>query len=189
VSAAFGCTFAEFGNTSEAEKLGALIAAATLFATHRTKQTSAWQAEIRFLNGFVAECSHLLPSSAGWFLALEFEIPRRGKRPDVVVLADDLIFVIEFKVGAAAHCASDIWQVLSYALDLRDFHLASCGRQIIPILVATGVAATKSTVANGVSLPVHLAGGTSGDELAESVVALHHKLHRPGSKPIDPPPI
>ncbi|HXE55896.1 MAG TPA: DUF2075 domain-containing protein [Tepidisphaeraceae bacterium] len=45
--------------------------------------------------------------------------------------------MVEFKTGAESHTAVDVWQVQSYALDLRDFHPGCRGKTIIPILVAT----------------------------------------------------
>ncbi len=73
-------------------------------------------------------------------------MPRRNKFPDAILLAAELIYVIEFKVGAAAFDSAGTWQVKDYALDLRDFHLESRARAIIPILVATGAAVTRERV-------------------------------------------
>lgn len=70
-------------------------------------------------------------------IIFEYSIPRLGKRIDVVVLLRGLVFVIEFKVGQQAYLQSDMEQVMDYALDLKNFHLDSHHRTIIPILVAT----------------------------------------------------
>lgn len=67
----------------------------------------------------------------------EYDIPRLGKRIDVVLLLRGLIFCFEFKVGEREMLQSNIEQVLDYALDLKNFHLLSQDRIIVPILVPT----------------------------------------------------
>lgn len=70
-------------------------------------------------------------------IIFEYDIPRLGKRIDVVLLLKGIIFCIEFKVGASRILETDIDQVLDYALDLKNFHKFSEDRIIVPILVAT----------------------------------------------------
>lgn len=67
----------------------------------------------------------------------EYDIPRLGKRIDVVLLLRGLIFCLEFKVGEKDMQQYHIEQVLDYALDLKNFHLLSQNRVIVPILVPT----------------------------------------------------
>ena len=67
----------------------------------------------------------------------EYDIPRLGKRIDVVLLLRGLIFCLEFKVGERELLQSNIEQVLDYALDLKNFHLLSQNRTIVPILIPT----------------------------------------------------
>ena len=70
-------------------------------------------------------------------IIFEYSIPRLGKRIDVVVLLRGLVFVIEFKAGQHSYLQGDMEQVMDYALDLKNFHLDSHHRTIVPILVAT----------------------------------------------------
>ena len=70
-------------------------------------------------------------------ILFEYSIPRLGKRIDVVVLLRGIIFVIEFKAGKQEYLQTDMEQVMDYALDLKNFHLDSHHRTIVPILVAT----------------------------------------------------
>ena len=70
-------------------------------------------------------------------ILFEYSIPRLGKRIDVVVLLQERVFVIEFKVGKTDFLHTDVDQVLDYALDLKNFHQGSIDRLIVPILVAT----------------------------------------------------
>jgi Schlafen group 3, DNA/RNA helicase domain len=67
----------------------------------------------------------------------EFNIPRMGRRIDVVVIIGPLIFAIEFKVGEKTFDRPAIDQVWDYGLDLKNFHEASHDASIIPILIAT----------------------------------------------------
>jgi hypothetical protein len=70
-------------------------------------------------------------------LFLEFYIPRMGKRADAVLITENIVFVIEFKVGASDHASSALDQVEDYALDLKNFHEGSHAVPIVPVLVST----------------------------------------------------
>ena len=68
---------------------------------------------------------------------LEFYIPRVGKRADALLITGNIVFVIEFKVGAHEHTSSAFDQVEDYALDLKNFHEGSHSAPIVPVLVST----------------------------------------------------
>ena len=70
-------------------------------------------------------------------IVFEYDIPRLGKRIDVVLLLRGMIFCLEFKVGKKEEFQTGIEQVMDYALDLKNFHLYSHNRKIVPILVPT----------------------------------------------------
>jgi len=70
-------------------------------------------------------------------IIFEYDIPRLGKRIDIVLLLRGLIFCLEFKVGQKDALQADVEQVLDYALDLKNFHLFSRERTIVPILIPT----------------------------------------------------
>ena len=70
-------------------------------------------------------------------IIFEYEIPRLGKRIDVVLLLRGIIFCLEFKVGKQGDFQADIEQVMDYALDLKNFHKYSHNRTIVPILIPT----------------------------------------------------
>ena len=67
----------------------------------------------------------------------EYEIPRLGKRIDVVLILRGIIFCLEFKVGQKDALQADVEQVMDYALDLKNFHRFSHDRVIVPILIPT----------------------------------------------------
>ena len=78
-----------------------------------------------------------LSEAGSWHLLLEYELPRRQKRPDAIIFANDIVIVIEFKFEAEHYDSSSQWQAREYMMDLRDFHEESRDRIIIPILCAT----------------------------------------------------
>ena len=92
-------------------------------------QRDAWLTQIEVLRAATSEFSGTL--------FLEFNVPRIGSRIDAVLISGAVIFVIEFKVGEQEFKRDQINQVWDYALDLKNFHLASHHAAIIPILVAT----------------------------------------------------
>ena len=70
-------------------------------------------------------------------IIFEYDIPRLGKRIDVVLLLRGIIFCLEFKVGQRDALQADVEQVMDYALDLKNFHRFSHDKVIVPILVPT----------------------------------------------------
>lgn len=67
----------------------------------------------------------------------EYAIPRMGRRIDVVLIIQNVIFILEFKVGEKEYFSSALDQVWDYALDLKNFHKTSHQHLIAPILIAT----------------------------------------------------
>lgn len=94
-------------------------------------QKGAWSREIEILR------SVLSPYAGRGSVFFEFSVPRLGKRIDVVVLLDGVVFVLEFKVGESTFHAHAVDQVWDYALDLKNFHETSRYRPIVPVLIAT----------------------------------------------------
>lgn len=113
---------------SDAELLGQ-CAAGLPFALEPA-QRSAWEYQIAHLRQLASK----LPD-AHFFM--EFLIPRMGRRADLIVVLEGLIFVIEYKVGARAFDRSSVEQVYGYGLDLKHFHETSHDASVVPILVAT----------------------------------------------------
>lgn len=123
-------TFADFLSTPSESILGMLVE-----QTHgklEDTSTEAWQEEIRILQNVLKEWEH-----DDAYIIFEYDIPRLGKRIDVVLLLRGLIFCLEFKVRKDTVLAMDKDQVLDYALDLKNFHLYSSEKRIVPILIPT----------------------------------------------------
>ena len=97
-----------------------------------TTTRDAWKAEIDIMKNVVSS----LNNDDGQII-FEYDIPRLGKRIDVVLLYRGIVFCLEFKVGESKILESNIDQVLDYALDLKNFHKFSEDKVIAPILVAT----------------------------------------------------
>lgn len=72
----------------------------------------------------------------------EFSIPRMGKRADNIIIINDVVFIIEFKVGAKSYDKSAIYQVIDYSVDLRNFHEGSHYVKLIPVLISTNAPKT-----------------------------------------------
>ena len=127
-SAYYEADLATFCKANESEVLGELTARHN-FALENS-QRFAWQKQIELLKDTLA-------SVGTGRIYFEFSIPRMGKRADVVVLISNVVFVIEFKVGAAVFDYAALEQVHDYALDLKNFHKGSHNATILPILIAT----------------------------------------------------
>ena len=92
----------------------------------------AWKGEVLMLQ------TALKPwSNENAQIIFEYNIPRLGKRIDVVLLLRGIIFCLEFKVGQKDILQADVEQVMDYALDLKNFHLFSHDKKIVPILIPT----------------------------------------------------
>jgi len=117
----------KFRNSSIEEILG-IITIHNEFDSLIT-QNKAWQSQIVILQEALKfQNGHIF---------FEFSIPRMGKRVDCILLLNNVIFVIEFKVGEKEFLSHNIEQVWDYALDLKNFHKPSHYAIIAPILIAT----------------------------------------------------
>lgn len=115
-------------------------------------------------------------------IIFEYDIPRLGKRIDVVLLLRGIIFCLEFKVGQKEALQADVEQVLDYALDLKNFHLLSQDRTIVPILVPTNYKTSSSEFQASVyddSIYNPLISGETGLQELISQVLVHDGASKP----------
>ena len=131
-------TITDFVDKDENTILGELTLGGQFDVT--PAQREAWLAEIAIAKKV------LIPYRGRGKVYFEYDIPRMGRRIDVLAVIDHVIFVIEFKVGATAFTSSDRDQVCDYALDLKNFHETSHAVTIAPILVATEAASADFQV-------------------------------------------
>ena len=106
-----------------------------------TTTIEAWKSEISIMKKVLAPFQD---NNAQ--VIFEYDIPRLGKRIDVVLLFRGLVFCLEFKVGESKILEADVDQVLDYALDLKNFHRFSRDKVIVPILIATNYRKSSSNI-------------------------------------------
>lgn len=106
-------------------------------------QIQAWEGELAILKRAAAGFE------STWGVLLEFPIPRRQRRIDAVLIARDIVLVLEFKSGLSDQTIAAAGQVEDYALDLAEFHEPSNGRVIVPIVVAPQPSRLQREVCNG----------------------------------------
>ena len=98
-------------------------------------QKNAWIKQIKILKD-------TLQNFETGQIYFEFSIPRMGKRVDNILIINDLIFVLEFKVGDKEYHKHSIEQVVDYCLDLQNFHEGSHHEKLIPIVISTKAEST-----------------------------------------------
>ena len=119
---------ADVAQARDAELFGQL--ASRLPFALEPAQRSAWEYQIAHLRELAVDIPR-----AHFFM--EFLIPRMGRRADLVVITEGIIFVVEYKLGARQYDRSSLDQVYGYGLDLKHFHETSHKLPIVPILVAS----------------------------------------------------
>ncbi|MBO4570573.1 MAG: DUF2075 domain-containing protein [Bacteroidales bacterium] len=102
------------------------------------EQRDAWMEEISIMKHVLRELNQ--PGH----IIFEYTIPRLGKRIDVTLLINGIVFCLEFKAGEDCFNANDKEQVWDYALDLKNFHEESADLTIVPILVATAAESVEN---------------------------------------------
>lgn len=130
---AWAGTVAAFLETPEEEILQRL----TRFARETgAPQLFAWDRSVGALRRELGNC---VPAAGGFGLVLEFELHRSGgRRPDLILLENGVVIVVEFKNRVQAEPA-DLDQVLGYVRNLADYHAGCRGRTLIPVLVPVGM--------------------------------------------------
>src|SRR4051812_9168666 len=100
---------AEFAVVAQAEVIGRLAEqyARGGFAEQWTAATKAWGEQVEHLQAAVADLIRRRSAAADWHLLIESPMPRRGRRIDAVLLACDVIFVLEYKTGRTSLSAAD----------------------------------------------------------------------------------
>jgi hypothetical protein len=182
----YSATVTNFWGTDDSTVLGKLTAGARedIHRPIEPEQIGAWQLQLQYLKRSCAEFPALLPKVVAPSILIEYPIPRRERRIDTILLLNDLIFVLEFKVGAREFSSQDRRQVEDYALDLRDFHAESRHRTIIPVLVASDapfILPAEADALSDVVKPIH---ATNASRLAAVVASAYRHYHDPDASRI-----
>lgn len=126
----YNSSFKTFLNTDDNSIFGSLCD--NYHGEALTTTREAWKSEITIMKNVLSDYA-----DKNGEIIFEYDIPRLGKRVDVVLLLEGIVFCLEFKVGETKILEADVDQVLDYALDLKNFHKFSVDRIIAPILIAT----------------------------------------------------
>lgn len=122
------------------EKEGVLLARLALayandgFTQQYTDQILTWERDLNSLRRVLLDCVMFHPAAEDWGVIIEFAIPRKELRIDVVLLIGRAIVLLEAKSGDAGPQAAR--QLEEYALLLHYFHKASDLKFIFPVLVS-----------------------------------------------------
>src|ERR1700754_1208399 len=90
------------------------------FTSQYADQTLTWQRDLQLLQQALSVCSEHSQSAGRWGAILEFSIPRKEKRIDLVLLIRDTVVIVEAKSGDTGSAAKQ--QLETYALLLHYFH-------------------------------------------------------------------
>src|SRR4051812_16690126 len=133
----------------------------------------AWRTQLPPLQSAAQHLLALLPGSASWEILLEYPIPRVGKRIDAVLLANNVIVVIELKTGDSPTSAA--LQVDDYSLNLACFHECSRNQVIVPVVVSNSVTARRVPYTQFDSL-IKLCRFSSMSELGSVLVSIYQEF-------------
>ncbi len=139
MGAFYSNTLVDFIDDDNDSIIGSLTTQAGAAGFHQQlhTQTFSWIEEINILKSSFIKLISVNPNASTFGILLEYPIARRDKRIDAVIIANNLIIVVEFKVGKSEYIGIDKEQLLDYCLDIRDFHFESRDKIIVPLLVAT----------------------------------------------------
>jgi hypothetical protein len=133
-------------------------------------QNRSWEQQILLLKSALIACEGSI--------FFEFSIPRMGKRVDTLLVIENIVFVIEFKVGENKFLNQHVEQVWDYALDLKNFHKTSHNAVLVPILIATEAKKSYTEIAltshnDNLTLPVKI-GSTELREVINNALLLFY---------------
>jgi hypothetical protein len=129
--------FQEFTETSSETLITNLIAFHTDCMNEKpsNEQIKVWRNSITILKDILIKFIQSDQALKDCFIILEFELPReRGRRPDVLLLFNSSIIVIEFKERPIIERAY-VDQVAAYARDINNYHEYSHTLNVIPLLL------------------------------------------------------
>ncbi len=136
-------SFPDFSRSTPAQIVGSL---ADFVRDFSTSQRAAWVDSVPRLQREVREVLEQDRIAAGYSAILEYELPLEHRRPDVVLLINGAVLVLELK-GKELPTLADIDQAAGYARDLRGYHRECAERPVHPFLVLTEASGDLGAVA------------------------------------------
>lgn len=99
-----------------------IVGKLTLASQHdiNDETSNSWVEEIESLRKVLA------PYRDRGSVFFEYNIPRMGRRADVILLIDELVFILEYKTAGSKFTHEACIQVWDYALDLKNFQFHIC---------------------------------------------------------------
>ena len=182
----YNSSIEDFLKINEDEIIGKLNKAGTAFASQWTITTTSWDSSIQILKKSCLELIEVDAKIKNWHILFEYEIPRLSSRIDAVIIADDLIFVIEFKYDRRKYESADIRQVEDYANDLFDFHLESKNRIIIPVLLAPLAKSISKTNSLNIDSFIKSCLKVNAINLSQNIYEAYLEFHKSSNIFIDP---
>ena len=175
MGAFYRATVAEFLAREESSILGELnLQSRNAVSTLRISTVVSWERTVSVLKSALTEVLAVFPGAGEWGLLLEYEIPRRDRRIDCVLLAGQLILLLEFKTGETGNEPAAKRQVEHYAIELRDFHRESNARYCIPMVVARVAGGSLRTASIETSDRVRPVLAVTDTALAEAILNSVH---------------
>lgn len=89
-------------------------------------QVGSWKYQIKYLKNILKNYSGKI--------YFEYNIPRIGKRIDIVIIINGVIITVEFKISDKSFNQSDKDQALGYGVELKNFHKESHDKKIYTLL-------------------------------------------------------
>ena len=156
----------DFPTFSEAEPRVVRISLQDFLGDAGDSQIRAWDDSIPKIQVEVGEVVEIDELAEQYTAILEYELPLESRRPDVVLLVNGAVVVLELK-GKTEPEQADLDQAAAYARDLRCYHRHCADREVHAVLVPT-----RAHGYVGVRDGVHIAGPDALHELIQ-------KLQRP----------
>lgn len=156
----------DFPTFSEAEPRVVRISLQDFLEDAGESQIRAWDESIPRIQVEVGEVVEIDELAQQYTAILEYELPLESRRPDVVLLVNGAVVVLELK-GKTEPEQADLDQAAAYARDLRCYHKHCADREVHAVLVPT-----RAHGYAGVRDGVHIAGPDALHELIQ-------KLQRP----------
>jgi hypothetical protein len=156
----------DFPTFSETEPRVVRISLEEFLADVSESQVFAWDESIPKLQHEVGEIVVVDSLAAHYTAILEYELPLESRRPDVVLLVNGAVVVLELK-GKAEPDQADLDQAAAYVRDLRCYHRHCADREVHAVVVPT-----RAEGYVGVRDGVHVAG-------PDALHALIQGLQRP----------
>lgn len=127
------------------------------------EQVFAWDDSIPKLQHEVGELVELDALATQYTAILEYELPLESRRPDVVLLVNGAVVVLELK-GKSEPDQADLDQAAAYARDLRCYHRHCAEQEVHAVVVPT-----RAQGYAGVRDGVHIAGPNALHELVQGL--------------------